>query len=252
VSKQRGQRVRWPVALLAALIGLVAISGGGLAGAALLEEHDTFCTSCHLAPEITYYNRAYLSLDHRQVPIHDLATAHYRVAEPFRCIACHRGDASLGHRAATLWLAGSDVLTYLAGRDDQTIEKGRVRAGWLPNAACVSCHAETLLRLAGLENHFHTYLPQAAQALARGGTLTVAADFPGDHAALLAQGLDPIEAGSGGEFEIGCISCHLGHKTVPGGMTEAFIDAEANSRACVACHVAAGRGPQQVDLLGAR
>jgi hypothetical protein len=235
---------RWPVVALSALLVVVAISGGGFVTASVLEEHDTFCVVCHLAPEVTYFNRAYIALDHPTTPVHDLATAHYRtVGDSFRCIHCHRGDSSAGHRVATVALAGRDTLTFLAGRDDPRLEKRTVSTAWLPNAACASCHAGTLLRLAGLANHFHSYLPEAAAALAAGGALTVDPGYAGDAAALRAQGLRPIAA------DLRCTSCHLGHTSVPGGAGQFFVEIDTAERACISCHRVAGKGPQEANLL---
>lgn len=235
---------RWPVVALSMLLLMVAVSGGGFVTASVLEEHDSFCVTCHLAPEVTYFNRAYIALDHPTTPIHDLATAHYRaVGDSFRCIQCHRGDSSAGHRMATVALAGRDTLTFLAGRDDPRLEKRTVSAEWLPNAACVSCHTETLLRLAGLANHFHSYLPQAATALAAGGTITVDPTYAGDAVALRAQGIQPIDA------DLRCTSCHLGHASVPGSAGQFYIETETAERACISCHRSAGKGPQEANLL---
>ncbi|MBX3062417.1 MAG: multiheme c-type cytochrome [Anaerolineae bacterium] len=248
-------RRRWVVIGLAAFLVLVLLGGVGFVTASVLEEQDAFCTSCHTVPETTYFNRAYIALDHPSEPVNDLATSHYIAAqqeggEPFKCINCHRGDASPGHRVSTLTLAGRDAIIYLLGRENPAIEKVNIAEAWLPNAACVSCHTETLLALKGIDNHFHTHLPQAAEALAKGGTLTVASDFRGsdsDKDALLKAGLGTVSG-----VDLLCTSCHLAHKALPGGASQFFMDADMRNAACVDCHVVAGQGPQSVRDLGSK
>jgi nitrate/TMAO reductase-like tetraheme cytochrome c subunit len=232
--------------LIAAFFTLIALGGIGFATASVLEEKDTFCTSCHMVPETTYYNRAYIALDYPADPIYDLATQHYATAndEPFKCINCHRGDGSLGHRLSTTALAARDSVTYLLGREDPTIEKTHINEAWLPNAACVSCHTATLLTLKGIDNHFHTHLPQAAEALKNGGKLTVVSGYRGNADALLSQGLETVES------PLRCSSCHLAHKQIPGSAADFFMDVNIRNQACVECHLYAGKGPQNTQTLG--
>ncbi len=75
------RRRRWPLILGGALIALILLSGTGFVTATTLEEHDTFCIACHTVPEVTYYNRAYLLLDHPNNTVSDLATAHYHLSQ---------------------------------------------------------------------------------------------------------------------------------------------------------------------------
>jgi hypothetical protein len=240
------RRIHWPVILIAVLLGMIVLGGLGFVTTSALEEHDVFCTSCHTIPETTYYNRAYIALDHRTDPIPDLATQHYVSSdgEPFKCISCHRGDGSLGNRISTTLLAGRDSVTYLLGREDPTIEKTHINEAWLPNNACVSCHTATLLTLAGINNHFHTHLPQAAEALRNGGKLSVVSENTGNRDALLSQGLETVES------PLVCTSCHLAHKTVSGGSATFYIDIDIRNQACVECHLYAGKGPQNTKTLG--
>src|SRR5450432_27703 len=160
------KRRRWPVIAGIGFFVLIVLSGVGFVTASALEEHDTFCISCHTVPETTYYNRAQLALDNAAAPVPDLATIHYQLYQKdgkpaFECIDCHRGDSSLSQRVSTIALGGWDALIYVVGQEDPTIEKTQTAEGWLPNDACVACHTDTLLRLAGVQNHFHNHLPQA-------------------------------------------------------------------------------------------
>src|SRR5258706_8413424 len=172
---RRNRRLKW-VGIV--VFVMLVLGFGGFFTASALEEHDTFCISCHTVPEVTYYNRAYISLDNPSQPIYDLATAHYSLSQQhnkgeFACINCHRGDSRLGQRISTLALGGRDALIYVLGQEDPTVEKTHTREAWLPNAACTGCHADTLLSLRGLDNHFHSHLPQAAVALSQGGEITI-------------------------------------------------------------------------------
>jgi hypothetical protein len=242
------RRRRWPTFVAAAFVGLIALGGSGFFVASTLEEHDTFCIACHTVPEVTYYNRAYIAIDNPGEQVSDLATAHYQLSQihnktPFACIDCHRGDASLGQRLSTLALGGRDAVIYVLGKEDPTIEKTKTREGWLPNAACTNCHTDTLLTLKGLDNHFHTHLPQAAAALASGGTLKVAdTTSPDKRADLLRVGLKTINT------TLVCSDCHLAHKTVSAGAAF-FMDNTRRNEACVSCHQTAKEGPQNVNSL---
>jgi predicted CXXCH cytochrome family protein len=233
------------VILIGALLTLTGLGSIGFVAASVLEEHDSFCVSCHTAPEVTYFNRAYLALDYPDEPVYDLSTAHYVRAQrrdiSFRCIDCHRGDASVGHRVATVALGAKDVLIWLTGRDDPTIEKAASSAAWLPDAACTACHTDTLLLVRGLDNHFHTSLPQAADARRNGGKLTVSPAFTGDAQAFLESAQVDIP--------LLCTDCHVAHKTVQPAV-RFFLDRDPQDQACLRCHVKAGRGPRTIQELG--
>jgi hypothetical protein len=236
------RRRRWPVIITVAFVGLILLGGIGFTVASALEEHDTFCVSCHTAPETHYFNRAYMALDNPNQPVVDLATAHYYLAQTknqaaFACISCHRGDGSLGHRVSTLALGGRDAIIYAIGKEDPTIEKTNTREGWLPNAACANCHTDTLLSLQGLDNHFHNHLPQAAAMLAKGGTLTVPDSLSSRRDILLKQGLKTIDT------SLVCSDCHLAHKTVGTG-ARFYMESDHLAEACVTCHKTAKEGPQ--------
>jgi len=242
------RRRRWPVLLVIGFFAVVILGGIGFVTASALEEHDTFCISCHTVPEVTYYNRAYISLDNPANDAPDLATAHYLLSQQhnkpaFACINCHRGDSSLSQRISTLALGGRDALIYIAGRENSTIEKTQIAEGWLPNSSCVSCHSDTLLKLEGLDNHFHTHLPQAAGALASGGKLTVPDQYKGRQDLLLKAGLDTVSV------NLECTSCHQAHKSITNGVNNFFVDADTRNKACVTCHQTAKKGPQELSEL---
>ena len=217
-----------------------------------LEERDEFCTSCHRAPEVTYFDRAHEALANTAVS--DLASFHYAETETFRCVDCHRGDQSLAQRTEILWLAAKDTAVHLLGTPDQTIEKGHVPApnphegGWqgaerysrtpdILNAGCLNCHQDTLT-LVGFENHFHNKLPQAQLAYAQTERLNFPEGWPG-------------EAGSPAllvpeETVLSCLDCHRAH--VPGLEFDYFLNETAVVLpACVQCHLEAEAGPKNLN-----
>ncbi len=245
------RRVRWPIYLLASCFALLALGSLSFAVATALEEHDPFCISCHTAPEITYYNRAYYALDHPDEPIPDLATLHYHAAQAadgaaFKCIDCHRGDGSLPHRLTTVALGAYDAIIYLLGQDDPTIEKQGTKTGWLANASCAACHSETLLKLDGINNHFHTYLPQAREAFSGSRSLTIGA---GLQQALSESGDQPPTDLETINVQLLCSDCHQAHKAQPLAADLFFMDTLLRNTACVACHLVAKAGPQDVREL---
>lgn len=243
---------RWPLYLGAVVLAFIVIGGLSFVVVSALEERDSFCTSCHTTPETTYFNRAYIALDNPADPIPDLATAHYVQAStesdtdagtPFKCITCHRGDASLSHRVSTLALAARDTVIWASGQANPALAKSHLRESWLPNAACLTCHTDLLLTLNGIDNHFHTNLPQAAQAFRNGGKLTISPKFTGDTETLLKHGLDTVNV------DLLCTSCHQPHKELPNAEANFFMDTTIRNQACVQCHQVAKRGPQSLREL---
>lgn len=235
-----------PLILAAILAGVALILAAGATTTVLhLEEQDTFCVSCHTAPEITYYNRAQAAIV-GQWPFIDLSSAHYAASvasqatnpttTAFACIDCHRGDDSPTHRILTLTLGGRDALIWLTGQDDPTIEKGPDTAivPHLLNAACIDCHTDALLTV-GFDNHFHNYLPTAYQLWQQGGALIIptGVELPPD---ALTSGLPdhPVD--------LNCLSCHSAHTAAP--HIDDYLDIDNRVYpACEACHIETGLGP---------
>ncbi len=247
---RRRARLTLPLALIVIAIGVAVLSSAGFVVVSALEEQDTFCVSCHTAPEITYFNRAYFALDNPAQPIPDLSTAHYtalqKQGKDFQCIACHRGDGSFSHRVSTMALAAYDTLIYLAGRENPAIEKQNTKTGWLANASCVGCHTESLLKLDGINNHFHTYLPQAREALDKGGPLTIGEALAAARAQTGESGPPTLETI---QVSTSCSGCHQAHKAQVGGANRFFMDTDLRNAACVDCHILAKQGPQTVREL---
>src|SRR5215471_14073016 len=107
-SLQTRRVKRWPIIAVVVFFGVFIFMGISFVGATALEEHDTFCTSCHTVPETTYFQRANALTNNINAVVTDLATYHYQQAQAkgqsFECIQCHRGDASLTQRVQTLAL----------------------------------------------------------------------------------------------------------------------------------------------------
>ncbi len=208
--------------------------------ASALEERDTFCISCHTAPEETYYARAQQGQAHA-LPYLDLASAHYGEAEEgFRCIDCHRGNAGLGDRARTLALGAWDALIFLTGQADPVIEKLTTGAPGLVQNSCLECHTDTLL-VVGFNNHFHNHLPLAYQAWQAGGQLVAPPEIPNADTSQLVASIT----------EINCLDCHQAHRHLPGSESFFFLDVYGVIYpSCVQCHQDEGKGPQSVEELG--
>ncbi len=203
--------------------------------ASQLEEHDEFCISCHTAPEETYYRRAVDAQTGALAIPPDLASAHYAAGETvFRCIDCHRGDSSLGHRFRTFLLGARDALVWVSGRADPAIEKVHAGEPELLNAGCLPCHSETLLEL-GFNNHYHNQLIAARELEAAGlEPFPPPEGLPGTLFAELAE-LDST---------VTCIDCHQAHRTLPDGEQTLYLDLEGVMYpACVQCHEEVGHGP---------
>src|SRR5215475_11213327 len=147
-STKPPSRRRWPIMAGLAFIVILVLGAGSFVVASALEDHDSFCISCHTVPETTYYNRAYIALDNHSQTVPDLATAHYLLSQEhnkpaFACIDCHHGNGGLGNRVSTIALGGRDMVIFVLGRGDSKIEKTQIAEGWLPNSSCVSCHTDT-------------------------------------------------------------------------------------------------------------
>lgn len=130
---------------LLALAG-VAFAGGGGLYAANLENHDSFCASCHTQPESTFYERTLAS------SAVDLASAH--AGENVACIDCHSGTGVVGRMGAMVVGAG-DLTAFLSGHYNNPA----VETVPISDENCLKCHAK-VTTTKKFENHFHYFLPQ--------------------------------------------------------------------------------------------
>lgn len=231
---------RWLIAIGAIILGGVVFLTVGFMAGTTVEEHDSFCAVCHTVPETTYFDRSTAAIADTSSTVSDLATVHYRQAQAknqsFSCIACHRGDSSLGERAQTLMLGARDTLIFVTGKADPTIEKSTIFQTALVNTACISCHKSTLLTVKGTQTHFHNFLPQTAVLVAQGNQLITSGGR--------ARRLRTINT------SLTCVSCHLAHKTVDTSNPQLmYVDKATAQQACDLCHQAAGERPQSIDRL---
>jgi hypothetical protein len=135
--------------LSAGLLGLTGV------GAMQLENHDSFCASCHSEPESSYFHR-----ESGASPV-DLASFH--TTKKTRCIDCHSGYQLPG-RTAAMMLGAKDLVAFVSKHYVQPAPLTRP----IPDANCLKCHAD-LPKKQDFNNHFHVFLskwqsldPQAA------------------------------------------------------------------------------------------
>ncbi len=232
---RRRKWIRWaPLAALGLVAGVALAAGLTVSN---LEERDTFCISCHTAPEVTYFDRAQSALAAGE-PFADLSSAHYGVESTFRCIDCHRGTSGLVHRLATLTLGARDTAIWFTGLADPSIEKTQLVLPGLLDSACTRCHAPALLEV-GFENHFHNKLPDAYDLWRAGQPLRRPADAPGLPQTALVLSPSPTE--------VQCLDCHRAHIDIPGSELQGYLDlANTVYPACVRCHEEAGHGPLEL------
>jgi len=133
-------------------ITVVGITGFG---AMQLENHDSFCASCHSEPENTYYHRESIN------PQVDLASFH--TTKNTRCIDCHSGYHLPG-RVNAMMLGAKDLFAFISRNYTQPAPLTRP----IKDANCLKCHAD-LTQKQDFNNHFHVFLakwqsldPQAA------------------------------------------------------------------------------------------
>jgi len=132
--------------LLLVAAGIFIFIVGGFSVAASMEEHDTFCASCHTQPESDYYGRS-----HAANPI-DLASFH--ATKQTRCIECHSGVGTLG-RANAIMLGARNAVYFYTG----TAKQPAPLTVPLGDDHCVKCHA-SVYEATDFNNHFHNLLPR--------------------------------------------------------------------------------------------
>ena len=176
------------------------------------EERNSFCTSCHLGPEQTFYERALVKSRNDAT---DLASAH--AAAGVNCVGCHRGDQGLRDRLVALALGARNTAKFVIGQYDPNHSKVVVLS--LLDDSCRRCHIAhpelggvkpgqvNRVMIQGFDNHFHALL------------------------------FDPKIRTS-----VTCTSCHPAH-------LESFPELQFIERdtvvlpACERCHQETGRGP---------
>lgn len=112
-----------------------------------LENHNSFCASCHTEGEQTFLDRS------MAVKPVDLASIH-DIKGQARCIDCHTGPGIVG-RYIGLTAGATDLISYFSGHYPQP---AKLEEPW-PDANCLKCHAN-IADKQDFNNHFHIFLPK--------------------------------------------------------------------------------------------
>jgi hypothetical protein len=157
-------------------------------------------------------------------------------------VDCHRGRQRVLDRAATLGVGIYDMLVYLTGGGSPAeIEQRSIhRTAGLIADSCINCHSDILVTL-GFNNHYHNYLPAAAEAYDLTGNLSVEPGMSFEFERELLLGGVQIK-----RTDVTCADCHLAHEPVIGGTGEEFIQEDVRNRACTRCHL---DNNQRIDLI---
>ena len=137
-----GRRGKFVLGGIAALfvLGLAAMFTG-----TQLENHNSFCASCHTEGEQTFYTQ---SLAASAV---DLASFH-ELKDSSRCIDCHTGPGVIG-RFNGLLAGASDLVSFASGK----YPVPAVQEVPIPDANCLKCHAN-IAQKQDMNNHYHVFL----------------------------------------------------------------------------------------------
>lgn len=150
----------WPwIGIAAGIIFLFTAAGFGYA--AVKEENDAFCASCHTQPESTYYERSLAAL-----PV-DMASSHHTAHDQnSKCIDCHSGLGVTG-RLSAIVLGARNAFKLFTHTEMQPAPLTVP----IHDENCTKCH-DNIYRQTDLSNHFHAYLarwqaadPQAARCV---------------------------------------------------------------------------------------
>lgn len=137
---------------VAVVVGLVILIIGGFTVGMALEDHNSFCGSCHTQPELTYLQQSTVD------PAPNLASFHIS-QEDVRCVQCHSGPGVTG-RAITLVHGLLNGVKLWTGNASQP---GKFE-GKFPVANCTKCHADFIASASPQgspeSGHWHFYLAQ--------------------------------------------------------------------------------------------
>ena len=110
-----------------------------------LENHNSFCASCHTQDEYDYYQQSLLT-----TPV-DLASVH-ESKQQARCIDCHTGRGVLG-RVGGLMAGSTDLISYFSGHYPQPAAMEEP----FSDENCLKCH-DNVFAKQDMNNHFHFFL----------------------------------------------------------------------------------------------
>jgi hypothetical protein len=148
-KRKKPRLLRWPLAVtvsLASFCLLVLLGAGGVAYALNLEDHDSFCASCHTEPESRYFQQS----QDKSAP----TLASFHAQKGVRCIDCHSSSGPLG-RLTGLSQGSQDLVAYISGH----YHSPAITLNKLDDGSCTKCHADVEAN-ASFNNHFHAFLPR--------------------------------------------------------------------------------------------
>ena len=131
--------------ILGVLAGLFVLALASMFTGTQLENHNSFCASCHTEGEQTFYNQSLA-----KTPV-DLASFH-ELKGASLCIDCHTG-AGIPGRFFGLMAGASDLVSFYSGHYPQPA----VQDTPLPDQNCLKCHAAVTAKQ-DMSNHFHVFL----------------------------------------------------------------------------------------------
>jgi hypothetical protein len=112
-----------------------------------LENHNSFCASCHTQGEQTFFDRSTA-----KDPV-DLASVH-DIKGQARCIDCHTGPGIIG-RYGGLMAGSTDLISFFSGHYPQPAALEEP----YPDENCMKCH-QAIATKKDFNNHFHVFLFQ--------------------------------------------------------------------------------------------
>jgi hypothetical protein len=134
--------------IAASVIGALIVFGLVVPLSAMqMENHDSFCASCHTEGELTFFNRSLVGTDRTT----DLASFH-AAQKAARCIDCHTSPGIVG-RYGGLMAGATDLISFYSGHYPQpaALEKP------MGDGNCTKCHTDVAANQ-DFNNHFHLYL----------------------------------------------------------------------------------------------
>lgn len=144
--------VKW-LALAAVILVPASVTTG-----MQLENHDSFCASCHTEPESEYVDRTSSGASV------DLASFHS--GEAVRCINCHSGEGITG-RIQAISLGATDLISYIGGQYPQPAPLTHA----ISDENCIKCHSN-VTQNRNFNNHYHYFLKEWQQQSADAATCT--------------------------------------------------------------------------------
>jgi predicted CXXCH cytochrome family protein len=131
---------------LMVLGGLVLLGTTAMVTGTQVEQHNSFCASCHTQDESRFYQQSL-------APAMDLASFHESKGASL-CIDCHSGPGIMG-RIDGLMAGASDMISYVSGHYPQPA----IQEDPIGDGNCLKCHA-TVTQTRDMNNHYHALLSQ--------------------------------------------------------------------------------------------